>query len=253
MSIPRLAHFAAIASAALVAAPQAHAVALSFTGSLSMTMRIASETLEIPIPGSGVADVSSGSGVHLTAAALPGNTFVTQGFVLPVTDPEVFPIRGIQFTAANRSGSFAEGGRLHGVMPLVGIMKVCLFGPCSEAVANMRLPLSVVGQGGAAFVQAAVNLTVVGAPWTTGTAPVGASSVRGSARGPAGLPSSTAQVGGDLNLVTPIFISVSNVGPAVSIFPSFARTLLSFGDHPDCDDGTDNDGDGLGELPNDPG
>jgi hypothetical protein len=87
----------------------------------------------------------------------------------------------------------------------------------------LSVPLSVVGNGGAATAMGALDLTVIGAPWTAGTAFVGSLSAMGYAHGPASLTSSTAQNSGSVRLVTPIFISTSLV-----TMPAFAFLTLHF-------------------------
>jgi hypothetical protein len=213
---------------AIGAAGQAHAVALQFDG--SMALQVAT-LAPIALPGSGTAVVNgSGGGGHLNSFQLAGGTFGVSGFSLPVSDPAAFPIVGLQATAANGTGNFAGGsvpGGLGGVMPVVGGVKVCLFGSsCGSAVANITVPLSNVGAGGAVAVGAAVNVTVIGAPWTTGTAAVGTVTAMGFAHGPASLTSSTANASGQVQLVTPIFIS-TNIG-ASAVLPGFAILNLHF-------------------------
>ena len=141
--------------------------------------------------------------------------------VLPVTDPAAAPIKGVQVTVANQAGHFQAGGgptagggaAFGGSMPLSGVDKVCLFGPCSAAVANLEVPVNVVGLGGAAQVTAAVNLTVIGAPWTTGTVAIGTITHMGGTMPPS-------PVNGDyFSLVTPIFVS-TNIG-ASAVVPVF--------------------------------
>jgi hypothetical protein len=109
-------------------------------------------------------------------------------------------------------------------MPIQGIARVCLFGPCSAALANLSVPLSVVGAGGAAFVNAGVAVTVIGSPWTTGQATLGTLTVMGSAHGPASGTSSTAANSGTVLLVTPILISTSLTG----VLPTFGFLSLHF-------------------------
>jgi hypothetical protein len=147
--------------------------------------------------------------------------------VQPITDPGAFPIAGVELTVHNGPGNFADGGgTLGGVMPLPGVAKLCLFGPCSAPVANYNVPLSAVGQGGYQHISGAVNLTVIGAPWTTGTAAVGTITRMGSAHGPASATSSTAVPSGNLTLVTPVFIS-TEIG-ASAILPAFGILTMHF-------------------------
>ena len=203
-------------------AGQASAVALQYTGSLEIAI---SELAPIAFTGGGTALVNdSGGAGHLTALHRDAGDVGISGFVLPITDPAAAPISGIQATAANGAGAFAGngGGGFGGVMPISGAAKVCLFGACSAPLANLTVPLSVVGAGGSAFVKGAVNITVIGAPWTTGTVSVGTVTAMG---GVTPL-SNTGAPSGVLTLVTPIFIS-TNLG-ASAVLPAFATFSLHF-------------------------
>ncbi len=203
-------------------AGQAHAVALGFTGGLAIQIATLNPVV---VPGAGTAIVNgSGGQGHLSGLQVPASPFAISGFVLPVTDPGVFPIAGVQVTAHNNVGNFEGSGgeAFSGTMPINGSTKVCLFGPCSAAVSNLNVPLTVVGQGGVALVTAAVNLTVIGAPWTTGTAAIGAFTQMG---GVSPL-SNTGAPSGNVSLVTPIFIS-TNIG-ASAIVPGFGIMSLHF-------------------------
>jgi hypothetical protein len=204
---------------AIGVAGQAQAVNLGFSGSFALQI---ATLAPVGITGSGTATVNaSGPGGHIASLSLAGGTFATTGFVLPVTDPGAAPIKGVQVTVSNQPGVFA-GAPLGGLMGLSGSTKVCLFGPCSAAVANISVPLNVVGIGGAAFVTAAVNLTVVGAPWTTGTVAIGTLTAMGGAA-PA---SNTGAASGTVSLVTPIFVS-TNIG-ASAVVPVFGILNLHF-------------------------
>jgi PEP-CTERM motif len=203
---------------AIGVAGQAQAVNLGFTGDLTISL----VGNNVSIPGSGTAVVNgSGPGGHITSLQLAGGTFMTTGFVLPITDPAAAPIKGLQVTASNLGGT-VSGGTLAGVIGLSGTTKVCLFGPCSAAVANLAVPLAPVGNGGAAFVTAAVNLTVIGAPWTSGTVAIGTVTAMGG-----GAPASnTGAPSGNLTLVTPVFVS-TNIG-ASAVVPVFGIMNLHF-------------------------
>ena len=215
------------AAVMLLAASGAQAAALPFTASLALQI---ATLAPIAIPGSGTAIVNgSAGGSHIHSLALGGGTFATTALVVPISNPSVFPIAGVHLTAQNDPGNFADGGgTLGGVMPLAGVAKVCLFGPCSAAVSNLSVPLSVVGVGGGIHVQGAVNLSVVGAPWTTGTAVVPGTGITmmGTAHGPASAASSTFLPGGQLRLVTPVFIS-THIG-ASAVIPAFGILTLHF-------------------------
>jgi len=215
-----------VAAAILVVAGTAHAASLPFTASLEIRIN----TLPpVAVFGAGTAIANgSGGGSHIASLALAGSTFATAGAVLPVTDPSALPIVGVQLTVHNGAGSFEDsGGSLHGIMPLFGVTKVCLFNTsCASADANLTVPLTVVGQGGEASAPGAVNLTIIGAPWTIGTAAIGTITTMGSARGPASMTSSTFAPGGQLRLVTPIFIS-TNI-PASAVVPVFGFLNFHF-------------------------
>jgi hypothetical protein len=207
---------------AMGVAGQAHAVALQFTGNIGVVVAGLDPVL---LPGAGTAIVNgSGGAGHLTGLQIPASPFATTGFVLPVTDPAAFPIAGLQATAHNGTGSFAGSGGagFGGSMPVIGTAKVCLFAACSSAIANVAVPLSNVGVGGAVAVGAAVNVTVIGAPWTTGTAAVGTVTQMG---GVSPL-SNTGAPSGSITLVTPIFIS-TNIG-ASAVLPGFGVLNLHF-------------------------
>jgi hypothetical protein len=170
----------------------------------------------------------SGGPGHLLAMSVPQSPFATVGLVVPVTDPAAAPIGGVQVTAHNAAGGFIQtgGGTFAGQVSINGVAKVCLFGPCSAAVQNLNVPLSNVGQGGAAFVNNAVKITVVGSPWTTGTVAIATISQAGFAHGPASLTSSTANPSGVVGLVTPIFIS-TNIS-ASAVVPAFGFFTAHF-------------------------
>jgi hypothetical protein len=167
-------------------------------------------TMETPVNG-------TLNGSNLASLTIPASVAKVTGNVVPVTDPGAFPIAGIQVTAANGPGNFG------GVMALNGATKVCLFGPCSAATANLTVPLSVVGRGATGTkpatvtVNGSVNLTIIGAPWTTGTAEIGTVTTMG-----------TLMVGASnvmSKLVTPIFIS-TNIG-ASAVVPGFGLANLN--------------------------
>jgi len=212
----------ALSLAALaLAAGGAQAGSLPFTGFLAIQV---ATLAPVAVPGSGVATV--GPSGHLGSLALPASPFAGTAIVVPVTDPAAAPILGIQATVHNGAGSFS-GGSLGGLMPLNGVAKVCLFAPCAAPPpANVSVPVSVVGAGGIAAVSALVNVTVIGAPWTAGTAAVGTLTAMGFQHGPASLTSSTAAPSGSVRLVTPVFVS-TNIG-ASAVVPTFGILDLHF-------------------------
>jgi hypothetical protein len=205
----------------------ARAGVMAFTGVLELQIAALDP---IGVFGSGFVSVESEAGNpgRIASLSIDPALFAATGLLVPLTDPAVAPIQGVVVTAQNGAGAFARngGGSLGGVMPISGVSKVCLFGTCSEAVANLSVPLTVVGQGGQATVGGAVNLTVVGAAWTTGTAAIGTLTAMGFAIGPDGGASSALQPSGSVRLVTPIYIA-TNIG-ASSVVPAFAFLTLHF-------------------------
>lgn len=206
---------------AMGAAGQAHAVALPYTGTL--TIDLVGNIVGITGGGTAVVNGSGGPG-HLTGLGINAGDFATTAFTLTISPPAGGAIAGIQVTASNAAGAFGGvgGAGFGGAMPLNGFAKVCLFFTCASAAANVSVPLNVIGAGGVAAVGAAVNVTVVGAPWTTGTAAVGTVTAMG---GVSPL-SNTGAPSGNVSLVTPIFISTSVGGSEV--IPAFAYLSLHF-------------------------
>lgn len=217
--------FALLASSSL-----AQAGTLPFTAEFGMTIALLPEVV---VTGSGVAQINgSGPLGHIVQVGLPGGEVGTTRRTIEITDTAAYPLRGVQFTLANGAGNFAPTGmgRLGGIMPIFGVSKVCLFGDCDSAIANLVVPLSVVGMGGLAAADGVVNVTVQGAPWTTGTVFVGFPSIgataMGFAHGPASGTSSTGLPGGTLQLVTPILL-ITDLG-ADNLIPATARFTLHF-------------------------
>jgi hypothetical protein len=157
------------------------------------------------------------------SATLPAGLFATTQFVVPVTDPGAAPIAGVQATVMNAAGAFtAAGGGLGGFggeMGLVGVNKVCLFAACPQSIANVTVPVSVVGKGGTATAALFVNVTVGGAVWTTGTLMI-PTAMGGTIPTQGSLAAPTAGGYAAVKLVTPIFVS-TNIGSS-AIVPSWA-------------------------------
>lgn len=204
-------------------AAEASAAVLPVTGTLTLQL---GNRQPIAATGAGSAIVNgSGGGSHLNSLALPAGVFQSTAITVGLSDPATFvPFAGLQLTVANGAGTFMSGA---GAIPLAGVAKLCAFGSCASAVANLSVPLSVVGNGGTAFVTGAINATVIGAPWTTGTvAADGGYTAMGYRHGPASATSSTAAASGQLQLVTPIFISTNTPGDAT--ISAFAVMALHF-------------------------
>lgn len=208
------------AGLATLAAP-VRAANLGFAGTL--------EFLFVGLPplafsDSGVATVNgSGPAGHLSGVGIAASQLATTGLAVLVTDPAVGIIGGLHLTARNGAGSFGGlgGAGFGGPMPLQGTAKLCLFGACgaSDNQANLSVPLSVAGHQATAVRSGGLfKLTVIGAPWTTGTASIGMYTAMGgvSPLSNTGVPS------GVLNLVTPIFISTDLGSPIIPFFGSLS-------------------------------
>ena len=168
------------------------------------------------------------AGGKLTAiTGIPSRMFALTALVIPITDPAAAPISGLQITQSNKPGMFAvSAGHLAGQMGLNGVNKVCLFASCSgQPPANLTVPVTPVGVGGSVAVSTAVNITAIGAPWTTGTASVGTISIQGFAHHITNT-STAGQL--QIRLVTPIFIS-TNIGTS-AVVPAF--DILDFTPEP---------------------
>jgi hypothetical protein len=211
--------------AALPAIPTRGA-SLPFTGTLEIQFATVAPMV---VAGTGIATANGSAGrSHIDALDLAASPFATIGQLQPVTDPAAAPIEGILLTVHNGAGHFdRSGGALGGVMALLGVSKVCLFEPCGASPpANLSVPLSPIGAGGSKAVVTLVTITVNGAPWTTGTAAVGASTRMGFVHGPASLTPSTFSAGGELQLVAPASF-LTNVG-ALAAVPVFATLTIHF-------------------------
>ncbi|RIL07979.1 MAG: hypothetical protein DCC71_01255 [Proteobacteria bacterium] len=218
--------------------------------------------------GSGTAEVQATAGLLQSAQLEAGLDFFGFASVVP-SATSVYPVIGIsgQFALWPVSSPTAQtiarqtSGRLGAAIPLFGYSRVCLFGTsCANATADLSIFLNsgneAVGFGGAwtVAIPGDPNVYVTGAPWTTGTADAGMGvTAMGFARGPDSNPGSTARSGGQMNLVTPIFVR-SVIGGNTYRLPGVATLALEFtSDAPACNNGDDDDGDGLGDYPADPG
>lgn len=173
----------------------------------------------VVIPATGTAEVTGP-----TSLTLAGGTFATTQ-TLDVTN--AFPIVGVQVDGVNDAGNFAAGA---GTMGLLGQTKVCLFGTggCATAAANLTVPLSVVGVGGTTMVMGAgnINITVTGAPWTTGTAQVMVPTSNGTTTPTAMGAVVTGTDASRITWVTPITVR-TNI-PGSEVIPAFASLRLVF-------------------------
>jgi hypothetical protein len=220
----------ALAVACLAVSSASSAALLPYGGALVIQIGTSGVLPPISVTAAGSAVLNgSGGGGHLTSLSLAASPFATTGLVIPVTDPAAAPgALGFHVTVHNGPGVFAGGsvaGTLAGTMPLAGVVKICTFAPCSVAPANLTVPLAPVGAGGATFATGVAGVTVIGAPWTTGTAAIGSITVQGFAHGPASATTSTATPSGVVSLVTPIFISTDGYP---SVIPTFGFLALHF-------------------------
>jgi hypothetical protein len=191
----------------------------------------------LTVPGAGSAQVTDDGSLHLLSFTLPGGTFgpSTATFSGGVA---VTGISSLRFTLSqNLSGSFAPisgGPPGGGPMGLSGMAKVCL-NLVPGCVANVSVPLTPTGGGagfgiaGTAAFPGAVSVTMQNAPWTIGqpvlTMHTANSTISiptlpgGFAHGPASLTSSTAQVGGLVQLVTvsKVYTSLTGSWPEVPL------------------------------------
>ena len=197
----------------LVGGRPAAAAPLPFTGSL--TLQFFTTAVGASVAGSGVAEVT---GIpHLSSLSLAGGTFgpITTLIDLGPTGVDL-SIAGIE----NLGGSFTGSNAKIGVQ---GSARLCLFlfNPDCDLVqvpfplAASGTPLRGFGIGGTQTATAntgAVLVTVVHAPWTLGlpaltihqpgTATTTPVLPGGFAHGPLSATSTTAQLGGSLQLVT---------------------------------------------------
>ena len=203
-----------------LAAPAAHAGLAAFSGALELSF--GTETGAI-LPGAGAVSTSllqpalRSVGAPLnapTSVPVPADAFTAIQVELPVTDPFAYPLAGVMLSGRNQAGGFA-GSPLLGQLPLEGVVRLCLFGSCRAPLLNLEFPLSVIGNHAAVTERAfGIGMTVVGAPWTTGTAAVGTVSRQG------GVSTSGA------NLVTPIAVSTNL--PATPLLPGFGALRVLF-------------------------
>lgn len=201
----------------LLAAATSHAAPVLTNAQLRLQINVLDPILISQNPPLITPTVSQ-SGNALAGVQFSTKILSTSQFVIAVTDPSAAPIRGIQATAENGAANFVSTtmGGFGGQMPLIGVNKVCLFGACSAAVANLEVPIGVVGGPGATtVVTGAVNLTVIGAPWTSMTVAIGTATRMG---GLTTMGTGTAAVY-NVSLVTPVFVS-TNIG-ASAVVPVF--------------------------------
>jgi hypothetical protein len=219
-------------------AVSARAATLDFTGTLGINFfgwhDVMGKAVYLTVPAAGSAQVTDDGSLHLLSFALPGGTFGPATATHYVLETAVTGISSLRFTLAqNLSGNFSgiSGGPPGGgPMGLSGTAKMCMtFG--ANCISNITVPLTPTGGGagfgigGTAAFNGPVSVTMVNAPWTIGqptitlhtpnstiSAPTWVPLPGGFAHGPASLTSSTAQVGGVVQLVTMSKVYTSLVG-----------------------------------------
>jgi hypothetical protein len=196
--------------------------ALSLEGSI--------ESTDPPTTRAALEVNGSGGLGHLTTLGIPSDVLQTPfltTFALPT-----LPFTGIQITAHNDPVDFAPGaGAL--TMPFRGTLRLCLVGTCNfvtvpltevQATRNVAFGASsgTIMRTNGLF--GSITLSV-GGPWTTGTLNGTTNGTQGPAglvHGPLSLTSSTAEVGGVVQFVTPLMVSGSIFGNDYE-FPLIAR------------------------------
>ena len=249
---PRLRHPVLVAVAFLVIAggrERADAYPRYFTGTLEFHIGSLAPIVFDPIAGT-----AAYTGESQAPARIAIDYGVFGGSVLRTVPESARPIVSLSAAIANQPGTFerwAPSGvrAFGGAMPLSGYTKICLFFGCDAGpLANVTVPMSVIGRRAVATVKGLVNLTVRGAPWSA----QGARTQYGS--WVSGTSMALTDGGLELGLVTPIFISTNL--PAIAEVPSWAKLHLLFGPASAavaCSNGIDDDGDGLVDYPQDPG
>jgi hypothetical protein len=213
----------------------ATAATLEWAGTLTVAM---SGSAPFLVNETGVATINGSAGLgHLNTLRLPGGFSST--VTLPLTDPDIpdlVSLRVIERLTSATLALFSGGPPLsQGVMPMTGTAKLCLVFPgCGIAT---TIPLTVGGTRGVGIGGTITTTTLFyhgtfwlqGAPWTIGTAEVitasGAYTTVGFVHGPASNTSSTAQVGGAVNLVTPTLITTT-LGPQIPVLSSLRLRFI---------------------------
>jgi hypothetical protein len=194
----------------LLASLPASASMMPFQGRIDVVF--AQGQFFVSVEGAGVANVSGSLGGAITGFELPANVFQTTGLNFGGAGA----VGQIRVTAANGAGSFGpltpNGGS--GVMPLNGLVRLCLLATCDVSPSQLLLPLDPIGAGGSAQTMGGgVTVTVEGMPWTKGlvtiSTPGAVTMISGFGHGPLSNTGTTMQLGGVLELVTPAAVRTS--------------------------------------------
>ncbi len=229
MSRLQLSHFVAVLAASGLSfgiAGTAHAKLIGFHGTLINQFGVLPPVVAT---GSGSAVLNGsigGLGGHLTTLQILANNVSVPSTVIPITDPDVAPVRAIIASAflgtgvlRPISGAAASGGGLtQNVLPVAGSLRICILFGCGPSF--LPVPLTVggtrgVGIGGLITLGTfggGIKFSIYGQPWTVKTASVtgittdngglSTASAFGFAHGPASATSSTAAISGVIQLVT---------------------------------------------------
>jgi hypothetical protein len=195
------------------------------------------------------ANVSLDANGRIASLQLETIDIATTGVQVFPVPTQYAPIGGLQGTfgawptAGQQTFVRQTNDRLGGVVRMLGVVRICLFAPTGcPGSADVFLPLAhspgsfapytaAIGWGGTWSFLASpfFSFTVRGAPWTTGTVnPGGGMTGMGFAHGPASQPGMTALFGGEMNLVTPLFISSTLNGNPNPDFPGVATLAIRF-------------------------
>jgi hypothetical protein len=229
---------------ALMGAEISAAASMRWEGTISVGFPSSSEAA---VKASGKAAViDNGNGFTLQTLRPVGGSFGTGTALL--TDPEAPTIAAIRLEAGAGFGTLAPFDPLaplgqpqltQNQLPLYGTLKLCLLS--SACSAYVPIPLAspsfeaAVGIGGLVTVgPGSIRISVEAAPWTlrdatvTMATPSGntfQSVTSGSVHGPYSFTGSTALIGGQLSLVTPMLITSDEF----DVVPmAFARLTLRF-------------------------
>lgn len=233
---------AALASAALLAAPGAATAAERlWVGTLALEFT-APGLGPIAASGAGVASVNGSlAGAHLVSLELAGG--VTGSETVPVTDPAApSSFLAVQASVALGTGelapfapSAAAGAPqlTRATLPVAGVLRLCVLSTdCDSALAiplTRDLGASGLGVGGLVTLGGfgkGTQISALAAPWTVRTATIslatpGGSGVTATARGwrhgAVSFTSSTAIPGGALSLVAPLHIE-TDAGDELGVF-----------------------------------
>ena len=235
----------------LFLAGPAPAAQVPFEGEISVDF-LGASLPPLVVTGTGVAVLDgSGGGGHLVEARFSGG--LTGTTAVPVTDPEVTmaaQIRALQLDVALGTATLGFAATssgapqlTRGALPVPGLARLCFFDTsCGSGIAIALGDASgAAGLGVGGLLTAggtgALRLSLVGAPWTVGTALLTVTTNAGGSfavpsagwvHGPLSFSTSTALPGGAFSAVTPLRID-SNLGAGLV---GFGRLRVRFAPEP---------------------